>query len=253
MSQEAPTIRRARPEDSLAAADLIITTGENIFGYLFFRDRARTLDLVRHLFEMEGNELSHTHAYLAEIDGRISGIISFLTRREMRKTNRAMAGAIVAQMGLLSALMRLPRYIHFDQLTEAVDGSGYYIEHLATTKAFRRRGVATHLLSFCEAHARERGLGRLALDVDVDNAPAMRLYERFGFRPARRTMTRVLGKRIGFRGFCRMVKDLPERRLYAASAAPESHPHIAAHPGRPRRPCAGPTRAPPWPRADRPR
>jgi GNAT superfamily N-acetyltransferase len=46
----------------------------------------------------------------------------------------------------------------------------------------RRRGVATNLSEAAEARVRERGFGRIALDVDVDAAGPRALYEKLGYR-----------------------------------------------------------------------
>ena len=224
-------LRSARPEDGLQTADLIVSTGETIFRYLFYQERERTVDLVRRLFGLENNEFSHRHIHLAEIGGEIAGLVCFFTREEMAANERTMAWAIIRHLGLLQTLARLPRFLHLDRLTEDVDDRSLYVAHLATAPPYRRRGVATRLLRFCEAAAAERGLYRLALDVDVDNAPAYSLYSRFGFRPHQRFMTRYLERRIGFRGFCRMLKDLsPETevpwppRLDAAEGTPKDDP-----------------------------
>ena len=47
----------------------------------------------------------------------------------------------------------------------------------------RGSGVADRLVSAVIEWAREAGYQRLLLDVGDDNAPAIRLYERMGFRP----------------------------------------------------------------------
>lgn len=45
-----------------------------------------------------------------------------------------------------------------------------------------RQGVGARLLAFAEAHARQEGVRALRLDVYEKNAPAMRLYEKAGYR-----------------------------------------------------------------------
>ena len=47
----------------------------------------------------------------------------------------------------------------------------------------RRKGIATALLDAVRAAATQRGASRLTLQTEDDNAPALRLYERYGFRP----------------------------------------------------------------------
>ena len=48
--------------------------------------------------------------------------------------------------------------------------------------AYRRRGIATALIGAVEAEALRRGLRSVHLEVAVDTADALRLYERMGSR-----------------------------------------------------------------------
>jgi ribosomal-protein-alanine N-acetyltransferase len=59
-----------------------------------------------------------------------------------------------------------------------------HINNLAVLPAWRRRGVATELLTFALARAVEGGARRATLEVRASNVAARRLYERFGFRTA---------------------------------------------------------------------
>ena len=55
------------------------------------------------------------------------------------------------------------------------------IQNLATLPAMRRKGVAVRLLQHVIARSRKSGLHSIWLEVRVSNAPAIALYERFGF------------------------------------------------------------------------
>ena len=80
-------------------------------------------------------------------------------------------------------------------LAEGADGTllGYAVlytvldegnlDNIAVAPEFRRQGVADALLSALAGFAREH-LARLMLEVRASNAPAIALYEKFGFRQA---------------------------------------------------------------------
>ena len=55
------------------------------------------------------------------------------------------------------------------------------IQNLATLPSMRRRGVAVRLLQHVIARSRKSGLNSIWLEVRLSNAPAIALYERFGF------------------------------------------------------------------------
>ena len=55
------------------------------------------------------------------------------------------------------------------------------IQNVATAPVFRRRGVAASLLKYMFARCQSSGFDAVWLEVRVSNAPAIALYERFGF------------------------------------------------------------------------
>jgi ribosomal-protein-alanine N-acetyltransferase len=65
-------------------------------------------------------------------------------------------------------------------------GSDAEILRIGTVPAQRQRGVGLRLLRVFQAWCRQRGIGRIFLDVREDNGAARRLYERGGFTPAGR-------------------------------------------------------------------
>ena len=61
-------------------------------------------------------------------------------------------------------------------------GDEAYVQTIAVVPDRRRTGVGTALLTALLDDAKRRGLPRVSLEVRVDNAAAIALYERFGFR-----------------------------------------------------------------------
>lgn len=59
------------------------------------------------------------------------------------------------------------------------------IHDLAVLPGQRGRGTGHALLAAAEAQALAEGCCKLTLEVQDDNAPALKLYERFGFREVR--------------------------------------------------------------------
>ena len=70
------------------------------------------------------------------------------------------------------------------------------VQDVFVDEAQRRRGIAARLSTAAEERVRERGYGAIALDVDVENAPARALYEKLGYRekgtPPRRQAGTIL-------------------------------------------------------------
>jgi len=58
-----------------------------------------------------------------------------------------------------------------------------YVQTIGVAPAHQRQGIGATLLARLMDDARERGLPRVGLEVRVDNAAAIAMYERFGFEP----------------------------------------------------------------------
>ena len=71
------------------------------------------------------------------------------------------------------------------------DGEWFGIHSMLTQPDARRQGLGRALISGLARHAGERRAERLYLLVEMDNAPALRLYERAGFRELYRTHYRT--------------------------------------------------------------
>ena len=63
----------------------------------------------------------------------------------------------------------------------ALAGDEAWINNVAVVPAHRRRRIGARLVEALLAEAVRRGAERVALEVAVDNAPAQRLYDSYGF------------------------------------------------------------------------
>ena len=203
-----PNVAAAKIEDSEETAELIYLSGEEIFKYLFYPNVKRTVAVLRQLFEMEDNDFSHQNAYIAKLDLRITGLIIFMDRVTMKNNHRKMGWKIMKAVGIWAFFYRLPRIIRAERLITKIMESTLYINHIAIFNEYRRRGMATHLLRYCEKQAGTGGLTRLALDVRVGNDTAIRVYEQFGFQKIKKIESKALNSKFGFRGMFRMHKDI---------------------------------------------
>lgn len=62
--------------------------------------------------------------------------------------------------------------------------AGARILSIAVADAWRGRGMATALMAEAMAYFRSRGVKRVRLEVRPDNAPAIKVYEHYGFAAA---------------------------------------------------------------------
>ena len=79
-----------------------------------------------------------------------------------------------------------------------IDAEGMYLSKFYLFKGYRRLGLGSWVMDYVERRARELGAGRIHLDVNTDNAPAIAFYGKHGF---------VMGENITFMRAV-MSKDL---------------------------------------------
>lgn len=56
------------------------------------------------------------------------------------------------------------------------------ITNVVVAEAFRRKGIGREMLEYMLERAKEAGIGDCTLEVRVSNLPAIRLYEKLGFK-----------------------------------------------------------------------
>ena len=79
-----------------------------------------------------------------------------------------------------------------------IDAEGMYLSKFYLFKGYRRLGLGSWVMDYVERRARGLGAGRIHLDVNTDNAPAIAFYGKHGF---------VMGENITFMRAV-MTKDL---------------------------------------------
>jgi ribosomal protein S18 acetylase RimI-like enzyme len=122
-------------------------------------------------------------ALVAEIDGRIVGMLGFHERYDTGLGNPT-----------------------------------FYIEDIYVESANRRLGIGSSLLAELAVRALERNIPRIDLHVREDNSVARRLYRKLGFERLRGSIVSVLGGRA-LRGRAETVKHVPHRGTDASSTA----------------------------------
>ncbi len=143
-----------------------------------FRIGFRNADDLIRLFQ---DSLDQTRCYSAEVDGRLLGFLAFKTdSREFFRLNPA---AVFARFWPWQAIRIL-----FNLLLLAGRGASpdeFMVDAVAVSEASRGLGLGTALMKRAEDRAREMGKRKMMLQVIGENAGAIRLYERLGFRTVR--------------------------------------------------------------------
>jgi ribosomal protein S18 acetylase RimI-like enzyme len=196
-------LRPATPADTETLAQLWVATFPDKFGpILGAKAEAVLCDWLR----LSRHHLKTTT--VAEIEGAVGGFIALETPAAPRGDDgRWFWYALQLHHGIFGALRGLIMMTLIDN-NHQPDAGEVYIEMLGVAPAWRGRGIARALLKYAETVARSDGVPWLTLEVVSDNAPALQLYQNFGFKIKKVQHNRLLKWITGHPGFLEMVKPL---------------------------------------------
>jgi ribosomal protein S18 acetylase RimI-like enzyme len=178
-------IRSARPDDAPEFARLMVMSDKTFLPYLFGKNFEQ---VVQKQFRIRKSLFSHEHVRIVEVEGKVAGMLLAYTFDQMRAEVARWGTGFLGSVGL-GFLVRLPVMLFhaiFHRRDSGprpswVNPGEYYLANMAVLPDYRRQGLGRMLLADAEARATELGCTRLALDVEAENAEAVRLYERYGF------------------------------------------------------------------------
>ena len=142
-----------------------------------FRVGFRSADDLTRLFR---DSVDPSACLSATADGRLAGIL--LTHTTEREFFQLRLRPLFTRFSPVRALRILCNLL---LLHEGAKPGVFTVDALAVHPSFRGWGVGTALLERAEEAARSQGKATMALGVLGDNAGAIRLYERHGYRTAR--------------------------------------------------------------------
>jgi ribosomal protein S18 acetylase RimI-like enzyme len=165
-------LRKATTADLRPVAELAMLAGEGIPAFFWESSRQPgedILDVGAGRAASETENFSYRNMHVAEIDGRVAGMLLAYRLPEAQDAED---------------LEALPAFIRpLVELEQCVPGS-FYINMLATFPQFRNRGVGSALMGVTDALAAAAGCALLSIEVFEQNRGAMRLYRRLGYRVA---------------------------------------------------------------------
>jgi ribosomal protein S18 acetylase RimI-like enzyme len=167
-------LRPARKDDAEALARLIDIAGEG-FGMYLWSQAAKpgetALEIGKRRAQREEGGFSYRHATIAELGGRIAGLL---------------LGYRLPEPYVLGDVSALPEMVRPLVELEAEAPGTWYVNALAAFPEYRGRGIGTRLLTEAELCAIEVGAPGLSLIVADQNDGAKRLYSRKGYRAVAR-------------------------------------------------------------------
>jgi len=195
-------IRKGLPTDTPDFINLIWLPEPTLF-LAIFGSGAR--GVIQNLFRQRRNLFSFEHSYFIEIDGTKAGMIigyDWKTGRE----EELRTGLLLIKHMKLGFFTQVPSLLKVLNVAGRGQGNEYYISNVAVYPEFKGNKLGTSLLFAIEEEAKRCGAEKSALDVDVANQDAIRLYHRLGYSIARKPRrAKINGKNFAFFRMCKKL------------------------------------------------
>lgn len=127
-------------------------------------------DVARQRYEREGTQISYQNCTIAAASNILVGML--------------LAFSDVVEVG--AEEVTDPVLAPFENLRE---DDSYYIDCIAVFEDYRGQGIGSELMRLAEQQANEKGYVKTSLIVFEQNAGAIKLYERLGYREVSREKT----------------------------------------------------------------
>ena len=201
-------IRSAIEEDANTSTQLIYMTKGSMADYLLGGgDEAAAKSVISQLFLRKKNRYSHHYINLAIIDGEVAGLLLSYPGKVLKSLNFPMVESMFAVNELPQLLRFFYRSLPLIKIKEAA-ADEYFINNMAIFPKFQGLGIGKFLMSLAKKRAKESGLNKCALTVEIKNSRAVGLYQHLGYQIVDTIKVERLKQRIGFSGLYRMVKTI---------------------------------------------
>ncbi|CAG7636466.1 GNAT family N-acetyltransferase [Paenibacillus allorhizosphaerae] len=185
------SIRPAQPADASAVVRLLFDAIKDI-GYQLTgaATEQEVVDGLTYFFEREGNRFSYTNVLVKEAEGEAAGMILCYHGSHAETIDKPIVDRL-----------RLVRNDPSITIDKEADEDEYYIDALAVSSEWGGRGFGTELIRAAEAHGRQLGYGKIALNVEEYNERARSLYGKLGYTADKQTI-------INKKTYVHMIKPL---------------------------------------------
>lgn len=197
-------LRRSVEEDALDVGPLILEAAPHL--HLLIGGEREALRAAASCYRNPRTMFGYQFGMTADEDGDVAGVVIAFPGGQWGSLRLGTGVTLARAAGVRHASNLIRRGRILDRLHGGVPANALYVSVLAVGPEYRRRGIASGLLERVVRGASAMGLDA-ALDCDVDNEGARKLYGDLGFaeRQVRET-TEEERAQVETSGFVRMVR-----------------------------------------------
>ena len=203
-------LRPATPADRDDAGRLLALAARELAEPIFgLGEPGRAERAFAELFERAGTMWGYDCSTVAELDGRVIGLIGHMQSNELAWRGLRTGVAMFRIYGPLGVLRLGWRGRHLGRgRPRHLDRGTRYIPNLAVDPAHQNLGVGSRLLDVAHAAGRAHGATSCVLEVVVENLDAIRMYRRHGYVEVARHRSEGLCRLTGISGMIYLQRPL---------------------------------------------
>lgn len=170
-------IRTARADDTGPIAELMYSSGSDIYNYLYNR---KAIEFLRHEFASAAGFAGHPNVTVAVADGEVVGTGCFYDRNHYDRLLKGSMKNMVSFFGYLGVVPVMLRSRHLGSIMRAPKPGELYLSNFGVSEKLRSHGIGTRMIQHKLQEARQQGYDIFGLDVSVANPRGQALYTRLG-------------------------------------------------------------------------
>ena len=172
-------IRAARPDDVGPIAELMYSSGPEIYDFLYGN---KAIEFIRYEFAQGSGVCGWRNVTVAVKDGRVVGTGCFYDKAAYNPLTMGSARNIFRFFGPLGALPVVWRARHTNSIMKPPRPGELYLANFGVDATLRSQGIGSTLIRSRLEQARQQGYKQFGLDVAVTNPRGQALYERLGMQ-----------------------------------------------------------------------
>jgi ribosomal protein S18 acetylase RimI-like enzyme len=175
-------IRPSRPEDAVAVAPYIYSSGPYSFNCVFASDETVVLPFICDAFSNGVGELQYGNHVTVTKEGAVVGCGAALAPNPSIGQTIGVLRHFLGSFGTIRGIGIVRRGLAFEKIVQPPKGDLWILAHLGVDEQLRGQRIGAQLIHHLIDSVRQRGGQRVGLDVAVINPKAEALYKRLGFQ-----------------------------------------------------------------------
>lgn len=200
--------RHSEPSEAKIASRLLFESNPRMATFMIgLGSELRAKSILAKIFSTPGHRLSYQFTEMVVQKSQVVGLCTFFPGRHLSKLNRRLSVILLRHYHLRGKVALILRGFPLIFIKEAARDE-LFVSNLVLKKRARNQGVGTHIVNHLEAKARDLGLDKVSLMINIDNREARQFLEHHGFKVE--ALHLESNKRISYlgTGYLRMVKKV---------------------------------------------